>query len=87
MKQDTFIEKILNSTLGITKAIPNEKLFQEIQAKIEENKPIDNYTKWLVAASVAILLTINVFFLNKKTEHKPVSVSPLFEITTNNQLY
>ena len=56
MEKDVFINSVLNSTTGIIKVMPNNLLFDKIQARIEEEKPVANYTKWLLAATIVILL-------------------------------
>ena len=88
MEKDKWIENILNSTDGITKVSPNDLLFSKIQSKINEEKPAENYTKWLVAASIAILLSLNTTFLiqKNKTTNQDSNITSLVN-TVNNQLY
>lgn len=88
MKKEDFIENILNSTNGITKVNPNEDLLSKIQAKLEDQKPAEGYSKWLVAASILILVSLNVgiLFSNAKKEKSSNNLSELVK-TTNNQLY
>ena len=89
MEKDKWIENILNSTNGIMKVSPNEELFSKIQSKINEQKPAESYTKWLVAASIVILLSLNTTYLIQKSNINKQSnnnVSSLVD-TVNNQLY
>ena len=88
MEQNKWIEKVLNSTDGITKVNPNEQLFYKIQSKIYEEKHVESYTKWLVAASIVILLSLNTTFLLQKsdTNQNNNSITTLVD-TVNNQLY
>lgn len=88
MEKETFIENVLNSTDGIAKIMPSELLFSKIQAKIDEQKPTENYVKWLVAASIVLLISLNVGILSNTNSSKSQStdLSQLVE-TTNNQLY
>lgn len=88
MKKEDFIENILNSTNGITKVNPNEDLLSKIQAKIEDEKPAEGYTKWLVAASILILVSLNIGILANSNQQMETK-SNLSELvtTTNNQLY
>ena len=88
MKKEDFIENILNSTNGITKLSPDDAILNKIQARLEDDKPADGYSKWLVAASILILISLNIRILsntNKKTETN-TNLSELVT-TTNNQLY
>lgn len=88
MKKEDFIENILNSTNGITKVNPDDALLSKIQARLDDEKPAESYTKWLVAASIVLLISLNVGVLsstNKKTS-KNYELSDLVS-TTDNQLY
>lgn len=87
MEQDKFIKNILNSTNGIIKVNPNDALLAKIHSKIEEVKPVDNTTKWLVAASIAILISLNIVLLNSKKETNSSNELSELVSTTNNQLY
>ena len=88
MKKEDFIENILNSTNGITKVNPNEDLLSKIQAKLEDEKPAEGYTKWLVAASILILVSLNIGILSN-TNQKSSQNHELSDLvkTTDNQLY
>ena len=87
MEQDKFIENILNSTTEITKVIPSDNLLIKIQFKIESSKPVDNTTKWLVAASIALLISLNIIFFNSKNTANSSNELSELVISTNNQLY
>ena len=86
MNKDQFIENILNSTNGIQKVEPSDALFDKIQLRIEAEKPVNNYVTWLVAASVVVLVTLNVGILLKTNDTSKNELSSLVS-TTNNQLY
>ena len=88
MKKEDFIENILNSTNGITKVTPDDSLLNKIQAKLVDEKPAEGYSKWLVAASILILVSLNIGILSSNTK-KDKSSNNLSELvkTTNNQLY
>ena len=88
MNKDQFIEKVLNSTNGIQKVEPNEALFSKIQLRIEAEKPVSNYISWLVAASIILLVSLNVGIL-LNTNDTSTSKNELSSLvsTTNNQLY
>lgn len=81
-----WIEAILNSSNGITKVSPNDALLCKIQSRIRENKPVDNYTKWLVAASIVILITLNTAILSQKANENKTGITVIVK-NVNNQLY
>jgi hypothetical protein len=88
METENWINEILNSTNGMTQVAPSDDLLERINAKIAVTKTVSNKTVWLVAASIIILLGLNIgFFVNEtKTESKS---SAYLEKTFNksNQLY
>lgn len=89
MEQETWIQNILESTNGITPAVPNENLWDKIQNKIQQQNYVAPKTVWLVAASIAVLVILNITVLKTKTQAKTTSPSTYFENTLNksNQLY
>lgn len=88
MNKEQFIEKILNSTNGIQKVEPSDALFDKIQLRIEAEKPVNNYVTWLVAASVVVLVTLNVgVLLNSSSSSTSSNELTSLVSTTNNQLY
>lgn len=89
MEKDKWIENVLNSTDGITKVSPNDQLFSKIQSRINDQKPVETYVKWLVAASIVVLLSLNTTYLiqkNNTTKQNYNNISSLVD-TVNNQLY
>lgn len=86
MNKENFIERILNSTEGIQRAMPDDDLFTKIQNKIEFKKEPVNKSKWLIAASVTILFSINAFVLFHKNKAQKNDISILVE-KNNNQIY
>jgi hypothetical protein len=87
MEKDKWIENIVNSTDGIMKVSPNEELFSKIQSKIHEQKPAESYTKWLVAASIVVLLSLNTMFLLKENLSSQKTEITQLVNSVNNQLY
>jgi hypothetical protein len=89
MDKDKWIEEVLNSTQNIRRVAPRESLLDAIQYKIRAEKT-DAKTVWMVAASVAVLVTLNVAAINfykqsgSVQELKAVTDNPF---TSNNQLY
>ncbi len=87
METEDFIEEVLNSTNSIRKVSPNAKLFDAIQMRIEE-QTANPKLLWLIAASVAILLTINAVLWNLKSSNPTNEIASLENsIHHSNQLY
>ena len=88
MQKENWIENILNSTNGITPAVPSDDLFSKIQNKIQENK-VPSKTLWLVAASIVVLVMLNITVINSKSKSEKDSSTAYLEKTINksNQLY
>lgn len=89
MEQETWIQNILESTTGITTVDPNANLWAKIQHKIQKQNYVAPKTVWLVAASVAILVILNITVMKTKAEEKSITPTSYFENTLNksNQLY
>ena len=88
MERNNWITTILNSTNGITSVTPNDDLFSKIQQRIQETK-ISSKTLWLVAASIAVLVLLNVSIITFKSKSETNSTTAYLEMTVNksNQLY
>ena len=89
MERDNYIESILNSTNGIVKVTPSADLFSKIELRIQSKKTVSPKTLWLVAASIAILVTINVGVIMKCKENSQTKTETSLASTLNksNQLY
>ena len=89
MEKEIFINNVLNSANGVTKVIPKEQLYKKIQSKLEERKPVDIYSKWMVAASIIILFTLNIIVISNSNEEAVVQDESITELVSsnNNQLY
>lgn len=89
MEKEIFINNVLNSANGVTKVIPNEQLYKKIQSKLEERKPVDIYSKWMVASSIIILFTLNIIVISNSNEEAVVQDESITELVSsnNNQLY
>ncbi|WP_338409753.1 hypothetical protein [uncultured Flavobacterium sp.] len=88
MNNEIFIKNILNSTNGITKVFPDDSLYVRIQEQIAYEKKVSNYAKFFVAASISLLVFINVEVLyhNEQISNSINDVSKLV-VTADNQLY
>ncbi|WP_264558745.1 hypothetical protein [Flavobacterium sp. N2270] len=89
MEKDRWIENVLNSTNGITKVSPNDQLFSKIQSRINDQKPAETYVKWLIAASIVVLISLNTTYIlqkNSTNKQNNDNITSLVK-TANNQLY
>lgn len=89
MEKNNWIETILNSTNGITQVTPNDALFSKIQQRIEPQNKVSSKTLWLAAASIAVLVMLNVSIIASKSKSEKNSTTAYLEMTINksNQLY
>ncbi len=89
MEQDKWIEKVLNSTNGITEVTPEDTLFLKIKQRIREQETVSLKTVWLVAASIAVLVILNISILNSKSKSTKDATAVYLESTMSqsNQLY
>lgn len=87
MDKELFINSILNSTNSITKVLPDESLFNRIESRISKNSMSKN-TLWLVAASIVMLISINIILLLEKSNTIHSELTSLeHSINKSNQLY
>ena len=89
MERNNWIENIINSTDGITQVIPKDDLFSKIQQRIQLESSVSSKTVWLVAASIAVLVLLNISAINSKSKSTKDSTTAYLESTVNqsNQLY
>jgi hypothetical protein len=88
MEQGKWIEKILNSTNGITKVEPNDVLFSKIEEQIQENNRESRNSLWFVAASVTLFLSLSCIVFQLSSLSKKETDSSFGEqYSINNQLY
>ena len=89
MEKDAFINDILNSTNGMTKATPSADLFSKIELRIQSTTTFSTKTIWLVAASIAVLAMINISLVmkNTATEKDTTTISLGASLNKSNQLY
>jgi len=87
MEREDLINEILNSTNGIRKVSPNPLVFEKIQMRIEENTITTKMT-WMVAASIVVLITLNMVLLTLQPKSNANEISSLENsIHKSNQLY
>ncbi len=89
MEQENWIQNVLNSTNGMTSVKPSDDLLSKIQQKIKQQEKVSPSTVWLVAASIAVLVLLNITFLNGESKAKENAAKVYLEDTLNksNQLY
>lgn len=89
MEKEKYIETIINSTNGITKVAPSDDLFSKIEMKIQSTTNVSTSTLWLVAASIIVLVTINVSVIMKSNTKSESQIETSLATTLNksNQLY
>ena len=88
MEKEDWIENIMNSTTGIIKVVPNDDLFLKIENKITNQNKVSAKTVWLVAASIAILLMLNITVIKLKRNQTSTQEIYLEEsLNRSHQLY
>ncbi len=88
MEQEEFIQTILNSTNGMAHVNPSDDLLSKIELRISEKSVVPMKTLWLVAASILVLISINVVVLATKNTTSSSTTSELEQsIHKSNQLY
>lgn len=88
MEKEHWITAILNSTNGITKVAPGDDLLFKIQTRIRQEAKVSPKIVWLVAATVAILVMLNITVINSKSNPKKEADAYLeMTVNKNNQLY
>lgn len=87
MERENRINEILNSTNGMMKVIPDEMLFSKIQAKITVKKPVKSSLVWIAAASITVLIGLNIKVISLALNKNKQEVIIASEIVKSNQLY
>lgn len=88
MEKEQWIQTVLNSTNGITAVTPSDDLLVKIRLKIKQQEKVTPTTVWWVAASIALLVTLNVMLLQKaKTKDNSTSSYLEHNLNQSNQLY
>mgnify|MGYP001619871189 CR=1 FL=1 len=89
MEKEQWIDEILNSTDGLQKASAGAHLFSRIERRLRESEFVSPKTVWLAAASIAILVAVNVVLIKKsahsKTDSPTTSIASSFD--KSNQFY
>lgn len=88
MEKEIFIAKVLNSVDGIVKASPDDVVLLRIEQHIKQNT-ITPKMIWIAAASIALLISLNLLVLHKSSFLSDTSELQVLEqsISKSNQLY
>ena len=88
MEQENWINEILDSTNGMSSAVPNAKLFSKIQDKIETQKTVNPQWVWLAAATIMLLVALNLkcIYSKSSSDERPTELI-VSSISKSNQLY
>lgn len=60
MEKENWINEIIDTTNQIVKVAPRDELFANIQNRLNTQKTIDIRWVWLVAASILVLVSMNI---------------------------
>jgi len=88
MKTENWTTEIMESTNGMMKMIPNKLLFDKIQNKINLETKVSNKWIFVVAATFALLISINIKLLKSNlVKTNTQSETVISTISNTNQLY
>ena len=88
MEKENWIEQVLESTNGMTAVVPDTKLFAKIQKRINVENTVSTKWVWAVAASIAILISLNMKLVSSRTNSKKATTETIAEsLSKSNQLY
>lgn len=87
MEKEKWINEVLTSADGLRTVTPNPTLYNRIMRKIERESTVSSNYVWLAAASIALLVLLNVLAL--KSRHEGYSDLEVIasSIVKSNQLY
>jgi hypothetical protein len=89
MRREEWINEIIDSTNQIVKVLPDDGLFFKIQNKLKVKKTVAMEWVWLAAASIIILLSINlrVIYKELQTEQEIEETVLIAAVSDSNQFY
>ncbi|MFZ9029150.1 MAG: hypothetical protein ACO2Z9_09060 [Crocinitomicaceae bacterium] len=81
MKQQDWIEEVLKSGESLQKVKPSEALLEKLTniSKQSRSKVIPMKTVWMVAAGLALLISLNVFTLQRYNKAQTTYEQTAFE--------
>nr|WP_294938096.1 hypothetical protein [uncultured Flavobacterium sp.] len=87
MEREQFINEVLNSVDAIQKVSPSGDLYFKIEQRIN-NQTVPARVIWMVAASIVVLLTINIIaFGSKAKTDSDLEITLATTLNKSNQLY
>ncbi|MBL0013326.1 MAG: hypothetical protein IPP30_06050 [Flavobacterium sp.] len=88
MEQEKWINEILDSTSGMKPAVPNAKLFSQIQNQIDSQRKVAPQWIWMAAATILLLIALNIkFVFSKSNKEERATERIASSISKSNQLY
>jgi Na+/H+ antiporter NhaC len=88
MEKENWINEVLESTQGITTVAPDARIFSKIQSKIKVKNTIPMQWVWTAAASMVILVALNIALVSFKTKkEKSATEIMASQLSKSNQLY
>lgn len=89
MEKEHFINEVLNSTASLRQVRPGDDLYTRIEQNIQGRLKVSAATIWWVAASVAILVALNIaaFASAEKTSENQTTAAFAATLDNSNQLY
>lgn len=91
MERDQWIDDVLNSADTLSKLSPRESLLQDIRKKALGNTTVDAKTVWAVAASIILLIALNLRVIVNSDQKPDKTIMPRMQtdnpFSGNNQLY
>ncbi len=88
MEKEYWINEILESTNGIVAVVPDANLFSKIQKRIKSDNTISTKWVWLAAASIMLLISVNIKFVCFKSNKEKASTESIAaSLSKSNQLY
>lgn len=88
MEKENWINEILESTNGIVAVVPDANLFSKIQKRIKSDNTISTKWVWLAAASIMLLISVNIKFVCFKSNKEKASTESIAaSLSKSNQLY
>jgi phosphate/sulfate permease len=88
MEKENWINKMLDSTGGLQQVAPDAALFSKIKSRIRQAEFVSPKTVWLAAASIVLLVAVNVVIFTKTMRHSSsATTSIVSSFDKSNQLY
>lgn len=89
MERENWINEIIATTNQIVTVEPRDVLFAKIENQLKRQKTIDTRLLWLVAASILVLVSLNIKVILTEIQTVKQSQTTVLaaSITDSNQFY